>query len=522
MLVLLLLAVPLIVGLAVTTQNIMQRAATLSPEVGGQWGPHMNWPVVAVHMLHLHTGDILMWQGYGVENPTTAKIWNPMSPQIFTETPVNSAIFCAGHAALADGRLLVAGGHKGTGMGIKDVNIFDPIAKTWTRVPDMKYARWYPSVTTLADGRDVIMSGKDENNRFVTAIEIYDPASNTVSELAGVRTAKLSETPYPITFLLPSGKIAVYGADSGKLWTLDVANKKWQAVGRSGIKNGSAVMYQPGKLLVTGGGTAKKKAATKAVTIDWTNGTPRVTSIAPMHFPRYNHNLVILPNGSVLAVGGAKVVKNDVAASSGILPAELWNPATQSWTTMNSMSDPRMYHSTALLLPDGMVVSAGTGTGSSIVRFTTGELFSPPYLFQGPRPTIDESPDAFTYNTTVTISTSQAASIAKVSLIRLGANTHRSDYDQRYMELPLTKEAGQITVTAPENGNIAPPGYYMLFLNTVEGVPSNGKIIKLEGDPGVPSASTIPSQERRLRMTEEDTVPKTVATPTPHWQELEE
>jgi hypothetical protein len=140
------------------------------------------------------------------------------------------------------------------------------------------------------------------------------------------------------------------------------------------------------------------------------------------------------------------------------------------------MVTPRLYHSTALLLPDGKVLLAGGGRFG--VNQFSAEVFSPPYLFKGPRPTITSAPATLQYNTTFTVGTPNGAS-AKISLLRLGAVTHSFNFDQRFLQLEIQGVvSGGLSVRAPANANLAPPGYYMLFLVNSNGVPSVAKIVQ--------------------------------------------
>ena len=195
-----------------------------------------------------------------------------------------------------------------------------------------------------------------------------------------------------------------------------------------------------------------------------------------MAFPRAYHYLTLLPDGSVLATGGGRVT--DVFnLGAAVLPAELWSPVTEQWTTLASMVTPRLYHSTALLLPDGKVLVAGGGRYG--VNQFSAEVFSPPYLFKGPRPTITSAPAMLQHGANFTVGTPNGASIATVSLLRLGAVTHAFNFDQRFLKLAIQGAvSGGLSVRAPANANLAPPGYYMLFLVNTNGVPSVAKMVR--------------------------------------------
>jgi galactose oxidase len=139
----------------------------------------------------------------------------------------------------------------------------------------------------------------------------------------------------------------------------------------------------------------------------------------------------------------------------------------------------RGYHSTSLLLPDGRVLSAGSDDFVAPDMSQTVEIYSPPYLFQGTRPTITSAPTSLKYNAAFTITTADAATITRVALIRPGSVTHADDFDQRYVDLAFTTGVGVVNATAPLSGNYAPPGYYMLVIVNSSGVPSVMPFLRL-------------------------------------------
>jgi len=197
-----------------------------------------------------------------------------------------------------------------------------------------------------------------------------------------------------------------------------------------------------------------------------------------MAFPRTEHNLTVLPDGTVLVTGGSR--NSDVGDTAGaVLEAELWSPTTETWTAMAAMRTPRMYHSTALLLPDGRVLVAGGGRDFPEVDQPSAEIYSPPYLFKGPRPAISSAPTSIHYATAFSVTTPDGARIAAVSLVRLGAVTHAFNENQRFVPVTFQPGAGGLTVQAPANANLAPPGNYMLFLVNANGVPSVAAMVSL-------------------------------------------
>ena len=199
-----------------------------------------------------------------------------------------------------------------------------------------------------------------------------------------------------------------------------------------------------------------------------------------METGRRQHNVTVLPDGTVLVTGGSNAPGFNNQAGA-VYTTELWNPATETWTTLASSTQYRGYHSTALLLPDGRVLSSGGD------NHATAEVFSPPYLFKGARPTVTTAPTSVGYGQSFSIETPDAVDITKVTLVRLSSVTHAFNENQRFNSLGFTRVTGGLNVTAPANGNLAPPGDYMLFLINGNGVPSVAKMVRV-GAAGVPTA----------------------------------
>jgi hypothetical protein len=249
-------------------------------------------------------------------------------------------------------------------------------------------------------------------------------------------------------------------------------------------------MYDVGKILVAGGGPSTNTAEV----IDLTGATPTATPTGSMAYGRRQNNLTVLADGTVLVTGGNSSGAALVDLNAGVYAAELWNPATGQWTTLSNMQVTRQYHSTALLLPDGRVLSAGggiCGTCDTVGYLNkNAEIFSPPYLFAkdgsgslAPRPTVAAAPGTVTEGSRFGVSTPDAASISKVALVKLGAVTHSNNMEQRYVPLSFTAGTGTLAVTAPAYTKIAPPGYYMLFIVNSAGVPSVAPILSVAPPP---------------------------------------
>ena len=466
----------------------------------GQWGSLMDWPMVAVHMIELKSGNLLIFDGWQQPEPTT--VWNAVSQTFPTTINAPGSIFCAGNALLPDGRVLTAGGD-GTyttgNFGLADTAIYDPSTNAWTRMADMSIPRWYPSLTELPDGRYVVISGNSTNQvTWADTPEVYDPSTNKWTLLTGVSTPQVHEEEYPFSYLVPNGKIFTIGPSEDNSFFLDVKNKTWTPVGgASGVVNGSSVMYRPGKILYTGGApdidhTTASKATSAA--IDLNAATPAWRTTSPMHHSRIYHTLTMLADGTVLAIGG-EATSDQSVVTSGVLPTEIWNPDTETWTDGAPMAAARNYHSTAVLLPDGRVLSAGGGhyqSGTGAGQYSA-QIYSPSYLFNGPRPTITGATDATTYGGTITVTTPDAASIRSVNLVSLAADTHQSDMDQHFVPLTFTAGAGSLSVNGPADAATAPPGSYMLFIVNDKGVPSVADIVHVATAQTIPDAPAAPT-----------------------------
>jgi hypothetical protein len=293
---------------------------------------------------------------------------------------------------------------------------------------------------------------------------------------------------YPHMFVLPDGRVlaAATAEDPIVSQVLDIGTQTWSIVDPNPVDGGSSVMYAPGKIMKSGRSVDPDQpvipSTATTYVLDMNQAAPAWRETGTMAFPRTYHTLTLLPDGTVLATGGGPTT-DAIGVDDAILAAELWSPVTETWTTMASMRSPRLYHSTALLLPDGRVLVAGGGRFFAVDQATdqlSAELFSPPYLFKGARPAISSAPATATYGGSIAVQTPDAARIGSVSLIRLGSVTHNFNQDQRIVQLPFTAVSGGLNVQTPANANLAPPGYYMLFILDTNGVPSVAPILQLQ------------------------------------------
>jgi hypothetical protein len=489
---------------ASATSSTIALSALPSAATTGEWGPIVSWNIVPLHMTLLPTGKLLAWGreeiGGAMGHP---RLWDPASgnPASAPMVMADTMIFCAGHALMADGRLMVSGGHKDDDRGLDVTNIFDPGTESWTPgLPKMAHGRWYPTVTTLPDGRVVTVAGQDSASNVVKIPEVWE--NNAWVELPGAGDIELPY--YPRNFIDPiDGRVFMAGERRTSRW-LDVDGSA--AGGRGSWTTGpthlygfnrdygSAVMYESGRILFVGGGgylgwdTPDPKTGTPTETaekIDLNQGSPSWASAGSMSSPRRHHTATVLPDGQVLVTGGTSGGGfND--EPSAVRVAEIWDPATNDWTVLASNAVNRVYHSVSILMPDGAVLHGASGdanvpgTSTPYPARRSHEIFRPPYLFKGARPAITDAPSTVGTGTSFDVTTPAAGQITHVRLVRLGSVTHAFDANTMALSLEFAAGDGTITVTAPANLNVAPPGHYLLFVLNRNGVPSSGRIIRVQ------------------------------------------
>jgi hypothetical protein len=453
----------------------------------GSWTNPAPWPIVAIHTQLLPNGKVLSWEKEdslatpGTE-PAPGTLWDPETGTFTDATYTPIDLFCAGFSFLPDGRLFITGGHFKDHIGLRNTTIYDYATNSYTAGPLMNLGRWYPTNVTLPNGEVLIISGDYDRK----TVNLLPQVRKTDGTLRNLTNAQLELPLYPRMHVAPNGKVfmsmpsklARYLNTSGTgTWT---NSKRSQCCFRS---YGSSVMYANGKVLILGG--ANPPTATAEV-IDLNAATPRWRYTNPMHFARRHQNATLLADGTVLVTGGTSASGFNTTAGK-VLAAEIWDPATEIWTTVASMQTLRIYHGTAVLLLDGRVLSTGSGRPAgdppgSDVGHKDFEIYSPPYLFNAngslrTRPVIDSAPANVDYGEQFFVGTSDGPSIQKVTWIGMSTNTHAFNNGQRFTTLAFSQAGGGLNVTAPANANLAPPGPYLLFILNGAGTPSVAKVV---------------------------------------------
>ncbi len=471
--------------------------------------------------------------------------------------PAGADLFCCHYVQAPDGRILAVGGSELHGLsatgfnthgstGSKTVALFDPVSGAWAVsksggvTNELLQGRWYPTLVSLADGRVAAFSGRRETGAGVASpsiadmVEILEPPDWSARELTGAPKALPI---YPGLHLAANGRIYFTHTNWGQEManpdtaSLLIANGATSAswTDYAGLKpphprreEGMSVLLPPaqnGRILVIGGSKALDAAGlglvepggggpgafdhienaadpTAADVLDTNTDPPTWSSVGPTGFGRTNGHCVILPDATVLICGGHDRYKwLPRPTTNPSLDAEIFTPGV-GFRTVAAMADPRMYHSVALLLPDGRVFTAGgadaNGTEPTFgpaptfgyppgwvgrtygpgmaLNSKTFQFYEPPYMHKGPRPVISDvrrsgaSTRRIEYDQTFTVLTPEAASITHVAFMRPGACTHHTDSEQRYVRLSFTAGSGELNVAALNDPKLAPPGFYMLWI----------------------------------------------------------
>jgi galactose oxidase-like protein/glyoxal oxidase-like protein len=408
-----------------------------------------------------------LWELWLDDSNPDSIVWNPVTSMALTARAFHSAVYDD-----IGQQMVVFGGEKGSSSWTDS---------TWTlsHLDSLTPGPWTPQPRNPNGSRFLHQSIKGPTI-FSRIPERYTP-SGTSGTWAKLDSAYKWVGFYPFTFVLPSGNVFFAGAGlDTTTFILDqpasstVANVRWKTTTwPSRGAQGSAVMYRPGEVLKTGGGNRKSPStiserihfnASDQSALGW-----RLTD--PMHFSRMEHNLTALPDGKVIVTGGRD--SPGQADADFVKTPEIFNPVDSTWTGWNTLESATMkrgYHSTAVLLPDGRIMSAG---GELLPDVNRAQFYCPPYLFKtgtnwrAARPEIQLGPDSMYWGKRFTIKVPDTLNITSACLIRPGSATHAFDQNQRYVPLTIQGRAAspmRLFVDAPSDSMVAPPGYYMLFL----------------------------------------------------------
>ncbi|MDB5816668.1 MAG: hypothetical protein JWQ11_308 [Rhizobacter sp.] len=498
---------------AASDDDHRQQALATKPPAGATWGPLIPISLVPAAAANLPNGKVVMWSAYlpfafGGVGQTYTTVLDPIT-QALTNTLVTNTghdMFCPGTTNLADGTLLVNGGDDS-----KKTSLYNAATNTWATGAEMNLGRGYQANTLLQDGSVLTFGGSWSGGMSRKHAEVWTPAGGWRA-LPGVPVWPAVGQDPSIAYrgdnhmwLFPSanGQVLQAGPSPGMNW---IDTRGDGTIVSAGLRaddafsiNGNAVMYDIGKILKAGGAPAYENAnATAAAYVLDTNAGVTVRKVASMAYPRTFSNGVALPNGQVLIVGGqtyAKIFSDD----GSVLAPELWDPATETFTTLPPMALGRNYHSVGILLPDARVLVGGSGLCGEgcAANHANVQILTPHYLINqdgtpAVRPVIATAPLVASHGTSISVTTGSA--VTAFSLVRLGSVTHTVNNDQRRFPLQFTTTGtNTYRLAIPGNPGVAVPGYYMLFALDANGVPSISKTLQIT-NAGTPTIANPGSQ----------------------------
>lgn len=465
-----------------------------------------DWPIMPIAMMLMPDGRVL---AYGTDEQGKQSgemyyaVWDPKvgtGADAFETLPniTGTDIFCAGQALIpSTGHGLLVGGDSivngKRNYATADVNIFDPSTDTLISQPSMAYKRWYATAVTLPNGEHVVLGGRNDRNFAGTSlipatVATYSPTPEVRDAGGNWRTldsassdfaygAEYNSWFYPRAWLNPQGGVFILN-NKGEMYNLDVSDagtltKYTSEVDAYGSQGHPATVFAPGRIL-----SIRKKGV--AVVVDINGAEPVISSGGTLSKDRRYGNATVLADGRVWVSGGS-TTRNDL--DGVVLESEIWDPNTGNWTLAASAATARLYHSTAILLPDGTVATGGGGAPGPLTQMN-GEIYHPPYLIKKNgdlafRPKIKFAPSTIGWNEEFSVQSNSI--ITRITLVRLGAVTHTFNNEAGFFDLPISEIGVSRTVTAlsPATANIAPPGYYMLFVWNKWGRPSVAEIVQI-------------------------------------------
>jgi hypothetical protein len=473
----------------------------------GSWTVLSNQnPVRSVHSVLLNNGKVLMMAGSGNDpmmfaaGTFTSAVYDPVA-NTFQQIPTPSDMFCSGHVQLPDGRVLILGGtlaYTNAQHGYEGLNtsyIFDPVTNSYQQVNNLNTGEWYPSATELGNGDVLSLGGLNQTSSGSVTVNYFSTAQQKWLGTNQTQQTWSFWGLYPSMILLQDGRLFYTGSHvfgnglPGSGSSLYNYNTK-TITDVPGLQSkdtrdqSMSVLLPPAqsqKVMTMGGGNIVTNVDANRYTdlIDLTqanptytpgpllptgtmaNGMPETSTQGKMYV-----SAVILPDGKVFETGGGLHNRADP-----VWEASMYNPVTNTFTP-GMATDPigRIYHSEAILLPDGRVLAVGSNPGDGSFDMHVS-IYSPPYLFQGPRPQITSVANQYWgYASTQQITVDSP--VASAELIKPAAVTHSSDPNQRYVALPMTVNGNTIGLNVTSNPNLAPPGWYMLFVTNANGIPS--------------------------------------------------
>lgn len=484
--------------LAVVSSQALAQAVpkgTTTAAATGIFGPVVSWPIIPVHAALLPDGRVMSYGTDALGNQGAKfhyDIWDPRAgtgseSHLLLPNTTGTDIFCGAQTLVpSTGQLLLTGGDftidGQRNYGNPDINVFDYRTNELTSNAQagMLVPRWYPFVLTLSTGETLVLGGWQNINRLVAAVpEVYTLEGKWRQLPGAVNDEAIysANALYPRAFQAPNGKVFVLST-SGTTYYLDPTGEG--AISRTPLTLPEShpfmpsVMYAPGKILT-------HRVGDKTFSVDISGMTPTYTEVSPVGQDRVNGFLTVLADGKIFATGGS--VQDNVAKNVAYT-SKIWDPASDTWSTAATSPKMRLYHAISMLLPDGSVLTGGGGAPGPQNNLDA-EIYYPPYLYKrdgsgspATRPKLIYPPTTIRLGSKFPVAANSP--ISRVTLVRAGSVTHSIDFDQRFIDLPLSSVPGFVRfATAPADATVAPPGFYMMFVFDWNGVPSVATMVRI-------------------------------------------
>lgn len=465
--------------------------------ITGVFGAPVTWPLIPIHAVLLPDGQLMSY-GTNATGQQGAEliydIWNPTlgtgtSAHLVLPNTTSTDIFCSAQSVMLSGDVLTSGGDLTVNGKRNSANnsttVFSPSSNTLTSNTPMTYARWYGSLVALPNGQLVIFGGRQNVGTLspvqpATTPELYDPALGSWTALTGATSSSIFTDNwwYPRAYVAPGGSVFLLG-ENGYMYSISTTGAG-SITTHSKVRAPAAGVALP-TISFAPGLALSLRTNQAVVVVDYRSSTPVVTPTASMDQVRFWASGTILADGTVLINGGSEVANKLTGVA---YQAQIWNPATGLWTAGASATKPRLYHSTALLLPDATVLTAGGGAPGP-AKNLNAEIYYPPYLYTSAgtaavRPSIiANASGALSPGGTIDITVGPTDIISRLTFVRTGSATHSTNSDQRFIDLAFSQEGQNVTAVLSTDTTTLVPGFYMLFAFNDAGVPSVASIINV-------------------------------------------
>ncbi len=483
----------------------LRAAATLAPSptcaippggenahVQGFFGPAITWPLIGIHLVLLPDGRVMSYgsDARGMQGAQFSyDVWDPAlgtdaNSHLVLPNTTDTDIFCSGQTLIpTTGELLITGGDrivdKVRNYSNELTELFDPGTNTLQPNGGMVYARWYPTLVAMPNDDVLILGGRQDPTTPVLVPEVFNKTTGwrTLPNAANAWAfgGRAKDWFYPKAYVAPTGNVFVL-ANDGAMFSVTTGGlgsiKRYPQITLAGDYALPTVMYAPAHVL-------SLRANSQAIVVDISKTPPLATTTSNIDQARFWSSATVMADGEVLVSGGSSVTNQ---LTNVAYTAQIWNPNTGAWTTGAAATKARLYHSNALLLPDGSVLT-GAGGAPGPFKQLNMEIYYPPYLYNSDgtpadRPVLASAPAFAHLGTTITATLGDANAIERVTMIRTGSATHSFNPDQRFLPLTFTQEGTQLAICLPADANTAIPGYYLLFAFH-NGTPSVAKIVHL-------------------------------------------